>query len=160
MQTAPHIVSTPRKATSNLNKELNSPRKCSRSRAIDKLVCILSCSRCARSQTSPRPLQQSTAIPRSNSMIPFRYSSMAISFWPANERKKQKFRECCSLLMDHLIGKMCRKSLKWNDKLEGGWHWTSSWSCCRCWLPLSHSLFTVSLRRVGHQQKQKFPFRY
>lgn len=58
------------------------PRKCKRSLAIDKLVCILSCKRCARSQTSPRPPQQSTAIPYSNSRMPFRYSSIATSFWP------------------------------------------------------------------------------
>lgn len=60
------------------------PRKWSLSFAIPRLVFILSCNRCALCQASPRPPQQSTAIPRSNSYMPFLYSSMASSFWPGN----------------------------------------------------------------------------
>ena len=70
------------------------PRKCKRSLAIERFVCILSCNRCARSHTSPRPLQQSTAMPSSNSLIPLRYNSMANSLWPKkriSELKKKIF---------------------------------------------------------------------
>lgn len=73
------------KSKKKVQSNLNLPKKCKRSLAIERLVCIFSWRRCARSHTSPRPLQQSTAIPSSSSLIPLRYNSMASSLWP---RKK------------------------------------------------------------------------
>lgn len=57
-----------------------SPKKCSRSFAIARLVCILSCSRCAFTHFSPWPCHTSMLIPRSNSNMPSLYSLMAVSF--------------------------------------------------------------------------------
>jgi len=61
------------------------PRKSRRSLAITRFVFILSCRRCALSHTSPFPPIQSTAIPCSSSNMPFLYSSMASSLWPARK---------------------------------------------------------------------------
>ena len=61
------------------------PRKSRRSLAITRFVFILSCRRCALSHTSPFPPTQSTAIPCSSSYMPFLYSSMASSLWPARK---------------------------------------------------------------------------
>lgn len=61
------------------------PRKSRRSLAITRFVFILSCRRCALSHTSPFPPTHSTAIPCSSSYMPFLYSSMASSLWPARK---------------------------------------------------------------------------